>query len=226
MKIKMNLKITLLSLLLAVTFFSCKKENTFTDYKYGEKPLVFDCTGINNKLYDEALYSFEDDISKFYGKNNSDPSLISAYSRFIRASLFGNLKYEEIISEHTSNVLEVLKKEKELWDTNSSISRLNYKSALVNCIASNVNQKDLKTTLNALLSTNSMNTKLFGPLLIAKYRNVMVDKHLASYVAFDLYYAKLYDIDLTNIDFYKPEPSLDFNVILPNSKTESNNIPK
>jgi hypothetical protein len=226
MKIKMNLKIILLSLLLAVTFFSCKKENTFSDYKYADKPAVFKCDGLNNKLYDEALYSFEDDISKFYGKNNSDPSLISAYSKFIRTSLFGNLKYEEIISEHTFNVLEALKKEKELWDTNSSVSRLNYKSAFVNCIASNVNQKDLKTTLNALLSTNSMNSKLFGPLLMAKYRNVMVDKHLASYVAFDLYYAKLYDIDLTNIDFDKPESNLDFNVILPKSETEANDVLK
>nr|WP_290856415.1 hypothetical protein [Flaviramulus sp.] len=211
----MNLKITLLTLFLTITFFSCKKEKTFTDYKYSDQPVVFDCPDINNKLYDEALYSFEDDILNFYGKNNPDASLILAYSNFIRNAIFGKIEYEEIVSNHSYKILEALKNEKVLWDSNSSVSRLNYKSDLMNCIASNVNQKDLKTTLNALLSTNSMTPKLFGRPLINKYRNVVVDKHLASYVAFDLYYARLYDLDLTEIDFDKPEPNLDFNVILP-----------
>ncbi|WP_345276955.1 hypothetical protein [Litoribaculum gwangyangense] len=215
----MNSKITLIAFLLAFTFFGCKKENTFSDFKYTDKPDVLFCDATNNKLYKEALYSFEDDILKFYGKDNPNPTLILSYSQFIRNSIYTRIKYEDIISEHTLKIFEALKNEGDLWDANNTKSHLNYNSKIIDCISNNIQDQALKTTFNSLISTNFMEPKLFGSPLMTKYVNTLNDKYLATYVALDLFYAKLFDADLSNINFDKPEP-LDFNVIPPKANTE------
>ena len=58
-----------------------------------------------------------------------------------------------------------------------------------------------------------MSPKLFGTPLMAKYRNTLSDKHLALYVALDLYYSKLFDIDLSQVNLDKPEKKVDFNKV-------------
>jgi hypothetical protein len=210
MNIRMKTKLKLITFLLTVTFLSCKNENTI-EYKYADNPTALNCSNLNSKLYSEALYSFEDDILNFYGKNKPNPSLYNSYSQFVRNALYGHIKYEEIVSEHTKNVFEALKKESDLWDINSTISHLRYNSDLVGCIAKNIQDENLKTTLNALISTNYMSPKLFGSPLTTKFSNAINDKALASYIAFDLYYAKLFDIDLTITNSEKTETKVDFN---------------
>ena len=93
-------------------------------------------------------------------------------------------------------------------------------SSIIKCISSNIIDKNLKTTFNALISTNSMTPKLFGTPLMTKYRNLINDKYLATYVALDLYYAKLFDVNLADINFNKPQP-LDFNVVPPKANKEN-----
>lgn len=208
----MNSKITFIVFFLAFTFYGCKKENTFTDFKFTNKPDVLVCNGSNYKLYQEALYSFEDDILKFYGKGNPNTTLIQAYSQFIRNAIYGQLKFGDIISEHTYKIFKALKNETDLWDANNPKSHLNYHSKIITCVSNNMQDEALKTTFNALVSTNFMEPKLFGSPLMNKYRNILSDKHLATYVALDLFYAKLFDVDFSNINFDKPEP-LDFNVV-------------
>ena len=88
----------LLAITLIISLISCKKENTFTDYKYADKPIVISCDGINSKLYQEALYTFEDDIFNYYKKNNPNTSLVKTYSQFIRNAVYGKVKFEEIVS--------------------------------------------------------------------------------------------------------------------------------
>ena len=220
MKIKMNLKITLITFLLAFTFFGCKKENTFSDYKYNDKPEVLVCNGLNSKLYQEALYSFEDDILKYYGKAKPNTSLVQAYSQLLRNSIYDRLKFEDVISEHTVKVFEALKNEDNLWDANNTKSHLNYSSNIIKCISSNMQDKSLKTTFDALITTNSLSPKLFGTPLMSKYRTALNDKYLATYIALDLYYSKLFDIDLSKVNFDEPEP-LDFNVIPQKSDTSA-----
>lgn len=218
----MNLKITLITFLLAFTFFGCKKENTFTDYKYADKPAFLTCDGVNVKLYQEALYSFEDDILNFYSKNNAKATLVSSYSQLMRNSIYGRIKYEDIISAHTLKVFEALKNEVNLWDANNTKSHLNYNSKVVKCISNNMQDKNLQTTFNALVTTNSMSPKLFGTPLMTKYRTALNDKHLATYIALDLYYAKLFDIDFSKVNLDKPdEANLDFNVIPQKSNTNT-----
>ncbi|MFV9550204.1 hypothetical protein [Algibacter sp. PT7-4] len=211
----MKIKNTLIAFLLTVTLFSCKKEDTFSNYKYADKPIAFTCEGANAKLLNEALYSFEDDITKHYNKaNQKNPRLDRAYSQIIRNSVYGRLKPEDIVSKHTVNVFNALKREKNLWDTN----HLNYKSTVLQCISNTINDNNVKTTLNALLSTNSMSPKLFGPAIANKHRNAVNDKSLALYIALDLFYAKMFDIDFSKINLEKPEQGVDFNKLPPIEK--------
>lgn len=198
---------------LAVSFISCKNENTLSEYKYADKGLVLSCENVNSKLYSEALFAFENDILNYYKKNNPNSSLLQAYSQFLRNAVYGRLKYEDIVSPHTAKVFEALKKEDKLWVANNKNSNLNYNSPLIKCIGINMQNKDLKTTFNALIGINSMSPRLFGAPLMSNYRDLLKDKYLAAYVAFDLYYAKLFNKDLSNTNIEKPEQKVDFNKI-------------
>ncbi len=204
----MNTKFYLIALFLVLNITSCKKEKTFTEFEFADKPVALACKNANSKLYNEALYSFENDILNFYGKGNK--SLLTAYSQFVRLSVFNRANYKEIASEHTLKVFEALKEDTELWDLNNPKSHLNYNSDLMHCISQNIINQDLKTTLNALLSTNSMSPKLFGTPLATSYSLTLSDKYLAAYVAFDLFYAKLFDVDFTQVE--KEKPKVDFNI--------------
>lgn len=214
MKIKMNPNSKIFTLLLVLTLLHCKNESTFSEYIYTELPVVLTCPGFNSKLYHEALYSFENDILDFYSKSGKNPSQIQAYNRFVRDAVYGGrIKYEEIVSAHTLKVFDALKSENTLWDTNNTKSHLNYNSPIVNCIANNIKDTALKTTFNSLVATNSMSPKLFGAPLTSKYRTAIKDKHLAAYIALDLFYAKLFDVDFSKVNLNKPASKVDFNKI-------------
>ncbi len=209
----MKLKFNIIALLLVVTLFGCKKaEKELSEFKFSEKGIVLNCNNFDLKLLNEAVFAFEDDITKYYGKDK--PNLTRAYSQFIRNANYSRLKYEDILSPHTVKIFEVLKEKKELWDVTSPKSKLDYNTPIFKCIAENITNKDLKTTLNALISTNSMSPKVFGPAVLSNYSTAVRDKYLAAYIALDLYYAKLFDTDLTKV-VEKPEPKVDFNKVPP-----------
>lgn len=194
--------------LLVITLVSCKQDKSFTDFKYADKPIALPCNLNNSKLYNEALYSFEDDLLNFYDKDKKS-SVLRVYSQFIREAVYNTAKYQNIVSEHTLKVFEALKQDTDLWNLNNPASNLNYSSNLMDCISKNIKDTDLKTTLNALLTTNSMSPKLFGAPLLTNYRLALSDKALASYIAFDFYYAKLFNVDVTQVGTEKPQ--VDFN---------------
>ncbi len=195
----MKTKIYIITFLFICTLTSCKKEKTFTDYKFADKPIALPCNNLDSKLYNEALLSFEQDILNFFGKDKKTNLRVS-YSRFLRLVSYNRVDYKKIVSEHSLKVFEALKNDTDLWERNNTTTHLNYHSKLMDCISKNIKSKDLSTTLNALLKTNSMSAKLFCPAITSNYNAVINDKALACYVAFDLYYAKLFDID-----FSKPE---------------------
>lgn len=213
MNIKMNLKITLITFLSIITLSSCKKDLSFTDYKYADKPALITCEGVNSKLLNEAVYAFENDILNHQKQSNPNASLVRAYSQTIRTSVYSQLKFEDIVSKHTYKVFQALKNENDLWDANNTKSHFNYNSKTMGCIASNLKNQALKTTLDALLSTNTMAPKLFGVPLTTKYSSAMNDKYLALYIALDLFYAKMFDVDFSKVNFDRPvvEEKVDFN---------------
>ncbi|WP_298239045.1 hypothetical protein [uncultured Algibacter sp.] len=195
---------------LVISFTSCKKEKTtLSEYIYTDKGVVLTCDSLDSKLYNEALFAFENDMINFYSKGK--PNISRAYSQFVRQAVSGQVKYQDMITPHTIEVFNVLKKENDLWDANNSNSHLNYNSKLFNCIATNIQNKDLNTTLNALISTNSMSPKLFGTPLISNYSQAIRDKYLSAYMAFDLFYAKLFDVDLSQVNMNESEEKVDFN---------------
>lgn len=196
---------------LAISLTSCKKENTLSEYKYADKGLVLSCENVNSKLYSEALFAFENDILNYYAKNNPNSSLLQAYSQFLRNAVYGRLKYEDIVSPHTVKIFKALKKENNLWDATNKKSNLNYNSPIIKCIGINMQNAELKTTFNALIGINSMSPRLFGTPLISNYRHLLKDKYLATYVAFDLFYAKLFNADLSKANAEKPAQQVDFN---------------
>ena len=205
----MNTKIKLIAFLSIVALVGCKKEQTFNDYQYTDKGIVLNCENMDTKLYNEALFAFENDMLNFYSKDK--PNQLRAYSQFVRNAIYNRVKYAEMLSPHTLKVFQALKKDNALWDTNNPKSHLNYNSAFFKCITDNIQNNDLKRTLNALMSTNSMSPKLFGAPLASQYSLAIKDKYLATYIAFDLFYAKLFDVDLSKVNMEKPKETVDFN---------------
>lgn len=209
----MNLKFKLIACFVLITLFSCKKEaeeKTLDDYKFSEKGIVLNCDNFDVKLLNEALFSFEDDILNAYGQNN--PNLTRAYSQFIRNALYNRVKYTDVVSPHSAKIFEVLKSKQELWDMENPDTKLNYDSSVISCISNNMLDKSLKTTLDALIETNSMEPKLYGPALQSNYGAVIRDKYLSAYVALEFYYGKFFDVDLSKVS-EKPEPKVDFNKV-------------
>lgn len=217
----------ILALSITLVLLNCNNENSKLVYKYSNMPEGITCETPNKKLYLEALYAFEQDILNFYGKNNrrsdAQPNLTYAYGQFVRKAVNGQVPYESVVSKHAYDVFKALKKDNTLWDDTNTKSNLNYASPAIICISENLKDANLKTTFNALLSVNDLSPKLFGPPLLSKYRNALGDKHLASYIAFELYYSKLFGVDETQIDFDKPQPQpetqIDFNKT-PNANTD------
>lgn len=180
---------------IALLTFSCNKD-TF-DYKYSNEPDFLNCNHPHKDLLKEAFYTFENDIASYYGKYDLNPNPISNYSKFIIKGVNGSARYFRLVTPHTKKVFEALKEIDGLWDENNQQSKLNYNSEIISCIGNNINDEDLKATFKSLISVNSMSPKLFGSPLIPKYQQLITDKHLALYVALDLYYERLFDADLS-----------------------------
>jgi hypothetical protein len=182
-------------LLVSIVILSCKKEATLSEFKYSENDYPVTCDNADLDLIKEAVFSFEDDITAHFA-NKGTKNLSQAYSRTVNLALYGRAKYNEIVSPHTIEIFNILKGDKQLWKVDGATKTLNYNSEFIKCLGTNLSDKDLKTTFNALLTTNSMSSKLFGEPLRRKAYLAVRDKNLATYIALDMYYAKLFDLDL------------------------------
>lgn len=191
----MKLITKFLLLAISINILSCNSGPKITiDYKYANPENTLKCGDDKANLFTEALLSFENDLAKYYGSNNSN--LSRAYSLFYRNSSTNRIKFEEIVSPHSMKIFNALKLEKNLWKQDHT---LNFNHPIFNCIGNHIANQGLKTTFNALTSTNSMNSELFAAPLSTKTSQLNSDKHLALYVALDYYYAKLFNVDETKI---------------------------
>ena len=75
-------------ILIMCTFLSCKNNNTLSEYKYSDQETLLNCDSPDAKLWNEALYSFENDIRIFYANNyySKDGELYLFYSDFSKVS--------------------------------------------------------------------------------------------------------------------------------------------
>ena len=102
----MNAKLKLIVFTACLGLTSCKKnEQPFNDYKFSEKGIVLNCDNLDTKLYNEALFAFENDVMTFYGKDN--PNQVRAYSQFVRSAVNNRVKYTDMLSPHTVKVFRI-----------------------------------------------------------------------------------------------------------------------
>lgn len=176
--------------------FSCKQNNseaTLAEYKYADQPETISCDPATDKLMKEALYSFENDIINIYDPNGKNK--LRAYRSFVNNAVANRVDVANMMSKQTKAIFDVLKTKTELWDGTT----LNYNSDLVKCLSNNMQDQNLKTTFDALVSTNSMTKQLFGPALRSN-TSYTRDTYLQTFLALDYYYSKMLELDFTKVD--------------------------
>lgn len=201
--------------LVSLTFINCKNnEVKLSEYKYLDKTLNITCTQIDSTLIKEAVLSFEDDISNHFMRNET-PNLSQAYSRIINYGIYGKAPYRDMVSDHTKEIFDALKTNTDLWITKDDNTTLNYNHPYVLCLAENIKDKDINTTFNALLNTNSMRQDIFAEAFRRKSSLALRDKYLATYIALDLYFAKLFNVDFNQPKSAKPAQNKNQNLSEP-----------
>ena len=173
----------------------CSEKKPEIIYKYSSRPAFLTCENLNAPLFQEALHNFEANLSENYSRKN--PNLTYSYRQFINESVRNRANYNNLSTEHSLNIFEALKAEEGLWLSEGETLALNYDHEIFQCIADNIADKDIKATFNALLSTNSMSFRMLKDVLVSKSSRMNSDKFLATYVALELYYSKLSDVDLS-----------------------------
>lgn len=185
---KLVLKLTILGL--SIALYSCKNEDaSFNDYKYANEEQVVSCGDLDTKLYNEALNTFEADILSFY--KNKKTNIKSTYNTFLRDIVYEKIAYQDMVSPHTMKVFEALRKKPELW----AGTELNYNAPIYKCLTDNFMAKDFSTTVNSLIETNSMRSDILLPPLQKRIKNIDKDKYLATFIALNMYYSQLVNID-------------------------------
>lgn len=213
--------IKLLLVILICNVSSCKNEkSSFTDYQFADKTAVITCADTDSKLLNEALYSFEKDMIPFYDLQQQNAN--RAYNTFTKQATSKKIDLTKFVSKHSVALASALKEAGFIGENG-----VNYNNPVITCIAENMQKEDIKTTFNALVSTNSMRRELFNPALQSKTHKVHADKYLSMYVALEYFYADILKTDFTNVDFNrqtatKPEAILKSD----NGKVDFNKRPR
>ena len=186
-------------LLLIVIFASHSCKDAF-EYQFNDSPETIKCEGLDYDLAHEAYYSFRQDIAVYVknlriGFNTLDYKESLGY--YIYRGALGNFDYKEIVSPHTVKILNELKKNKELWDTDSETSNLNYNSQFINCLIQGIENEDVKQTILTLREVNSLNSTILRETYRANVFDCYKDNHFGMLIAFDTYYQHFIDLDFT-----------------------------
>ena len=177
-------------ILTAILITSCRQEAKF-DFKFSNKEQVISCSGNNNALLNEALYSFENNLyTKYDSINNSN---VKAYGAFIYRGMDGSAKYESIMTANTYPIVKMLIEENILIKDKAP-SHLNYDHPAVQCIVDNINDEELRIAIKALVDSKTMNPKLFTSRFRNFGRNADRDRHLALFIGLEGYYQQIVNI--------------------------------
>lgn len=180
---------------ICLILISCKETQPELTYAYSDQPIVINCDNNHSELFNEAIHNFENTLIENY--TNKNPNLNNAYRDFLKESANNMINLNNISNQHSLDIFEALKNIDGLWITKSNLITLNYKHNIFSCIGNNIEDKDIKTTYNALLTTNSMSFRMLKDVLLTKSTRLKTDKYLATFVALELYYSKLSNVDLT-----------------------------
>lgn len=178
--------------------FGCKEE---LKYKYQDKAKVLDCPFEDAQLMQEALYSFEYDISEFFNHDEYTPGspiyFQYGYANFIYTGATGDANFKDIASPHTLQLLEKLKQYPELWNMQGSASNLNYENEYVNCLISNIKNPDIKHKIETLKSVNYLSPTTMADIYRINVIDAATDKNFAMFIALETYYQQLLKVDFS-----------------------------
>ena len=182
-------------LVIGLIFVNCQEPQPELILKFSDKPVLINCNIEYSELFNEAIYNFEYNLTENYA--NKNPNLSYAYRLFIKESTTNTVNYNNISNQHSLDVFEALKNVEGLWSEKNNKLLPNYNHEIYSCIGANIKDEDIKATYNALLSTSSLNMRMLKDVLMDKSSRLNTDKYLATYVALELYYSKLSNVDLS-----------------------------
>ena len=217
----MNKIITLILTLLLIT--SCTKEKTKFQYKYSNQDDLFKCSTQHEKLIKEAVYTFEDYITKHYTFKNKNTTA-NGYNGYLKLLFYDRAPASEYFSAHLKEVVKILKEKKDLWIQNGSKTRLNYNNEFVNCLIQSIQDEELKNILSVLTKSNTLKPVVIAPLLFENRKLMTTDKALATYVALDMFYTQLFYMDTPEFKEKRKKPNN--SVIYPENLTPIEKIKK
>ena len=199
-----------LLVVITLLFNSCKQQKL--EYLYSDKDDLVACSsGGDMELIKEAVYTFEDYISKHYTFLGN--TVAEGYNNYLKLLINNRPPAKEFFNDHLKEVVNVLKNDKDLWTSKGTRLRLNYHNELVNCIIENIQDQEMNTTIDVLSSSGTLTTEVLGPVLYTK-RHLMAkkDRALATYVALDMFYTKLIQMSAPDYVEEQKENGLIYNV--------------
>lgn len=165
------------------------------EFKFQHQPDVVTCAGFDNELAKELLYSFESDIEAYYNfgryEEGTELSLLYAYSNFAYTGARGEADFNSISSAHSLKLHEWLKNESDIYTKNNDTLRLNYAHPFVNCLIANIDNENIRNTIQNLVDANSMSSEIMASPIRQNYKDAMSDKDFAMYLSLDIYYKYL-----------------------------------
>ena len=190
------MKNILFQLIFIATLSSCSEP---FPYKYQNEEQIIECSQIDSKLIHEALYSFKNDISKYYLKEIQDKDYLNfthSYNQYIYTGAMGDVNFKEITSPHTLLVVNELKKDKDLFIKVNGENTLNYQSEFVKCLINNIKHEEIKNKIINLIDVDYLSPEIMAE----NYRRTSMDTHIdpnyLMFVVLDTYYLRLLDIEI------------------------------
>ena len=180
--------------LLCVTT-SCKEEPKLA-YKYSDKDPMFLCSEADMDLINEAVYAFEDFILTNYDFA-LNKELSSVYKNFFNNAEMGLTPMAERADDHLIQIINALRNEKDLWNINEGMYSLNLDSNLLTCLANGIQDESFGRIFETLVSSRTLRTTTIAPLMRQQAFLLKEDKAISTYVALDMFYAKILDIDFS-----------------------------
>jgi len=188
-------KLFFLFVLIGITY-SCSKPFT---YKYQNEPQTIDCPSIDTKLIHEALYSFKNDISKYYLREFQEKDYLnfpSSYNQYIYRGAKGDLKFKEIASTHTLKIVGELKKEKNLFVKIKGKSNLNYQNGFVKCLINNIENEEMRNKIINLIDVDYLSPEVMAENYRKTTRVAEIDSNYLMFIALDTYFLRLIDLEI------------------------------
>jgi len=178
------------ALVFAVSSCDQKPEIAFD---HADKDQVIQCDPELDALLNEALYVFEENIRQTY--DGSTLMIEDAYDRLVYVGFEKTVEFDDIASKKSLEVRDALIYEGILKEEGGE-SNLNYSHPAVKCVISKIEDKALKSTIEALIETNTMNPKLLNTRMSNFGSRAAKNRNEAFYVALDTYYQNLVGVQL------------------------------